>query len=322
MLYALLKFPATVALWLYCRIIVINKPESLKLKGPLLIAANHPNSFLDAIILASLFKQPIYSLARGDVFKNKFFAKLLYSLNIYPVYRTSEGVENMEHNYSTFNACREIFKKNGIVLIFSEGRCINEWHLRPLKKGTARLALSSWEQDIPLTVLPTGINYSNFHHYHKNMHILFGEPMRSDSVEAHETFGKKVTTFNQRLQQELKALVYEIPLADHIKRAEIFQSPVSVYKKILLCIPALAGVIVHLPLHAFAKSIAHKYGSKNDHYDSILIAVLFVAYPWYLLLITALVFGLSGCLWSFSLILLLPFCAWSTLQLRRQSFSA
>jgi len=75
----------------------------------LMIAANHPNSFLDAIILATLFKQPIYSLARGDAFKNKFFAALLKSLNMYPVYRTSEGVENMEHNYSTFNTCREIF---------------------------------------------------------------------------------------------------------------------------------------------------------------------------------------------------------------------
>ena len=130
MLYTLLKFPAKLALYFYCRRISINKKEFLQRDGPLLIAANHPNSFLDAIILATLFKQPIYSLARGDVFANKFYNKLLLSLNMLPVYRISEGAENLEHNYTTFSSCIDIFKKNGIVLIFSEGRCVNEWHLR------------------------------------------------------------------------------------------------------------------------------------------------------------------------------------------------
>ena len=58
-------------------------------------------------------------------------------MNMFPVYRISEGAENLENNYDTFESCKEIFKKNGIVLIFSEGRCINEWRLRPLKKGTS-----------------------------------------------------------------------------------------------------------------------------------------------------------------------------------------
>ena len=75
----------------------------------------------------------------------------------------------MEHNYETFAACKEIFKKDGIVLIFSEGRCINEWHLRSLMKGTARLAISSWEDGIELVILPTGINYQSFNVFGKNI---------------------------------------------------------------------------------------------------------------------------------------------------------
>ena len=134
----------------------------LRKEGPLIIASNHPNSFLDAIILATLFKSPVYSLARGDAFAGKMITKILNSFNMLPVYRVSEGVENLEQNYTTFEACQDIFKKNGIILIFSEGRCINEWHLRPLKKGTARLALAAWQQNIPLEVLPLGINYSKF----------------------------------------------------------------------------------------------------------------------------------------------------------------
>ena len=66
----------------------------LKEKGPLLLACNHPNSFLDAVILDILFEQPVWSLARGDAFSGKTINKILTAVKILPVYRTSEGVEN------------------------------------------------------------------------------------------------------------------------------------------------------------------------------------------------------------------------------------
>lgn len=283
-----------------------------------MIAANHPNSFLDAIILATLFKQPIYSLARGDAFKNNFFAALLKSLNMYPVYRTSEGVENMEHNYSTFNACREIFKKNGIVLIFSEGRCINEWHFRPLKKGTARLAISSWEEGIHLKILPTGLNYNNFRSYDKNLHLFFGNVFGKEVINSNDSFGKNVLAFNQLLQKEMQPLIYEIDTADAEKRKSIFEVKTPVWKKILLFIPALVGVILNFPLYFIAKTIAIQFGSKNDHYDSILIAILFVFFPIYLLLFSLITFFIFQNHVSWLLLLLMPLCAWSWLQVKKQ----
>ena len=79
----------------------------------------------------------------------------------------SEGIENLEDNYTTFEKCIKIFKQKGIVLIFSEGRCENEWHLCRLKKGTARLTIAAWQQQILLQVLPIGVNYNSF--------ILFGK---------------------------------------------------------------------------------------------------------------------------------------------------
>lgn len=144
----------------------------LQQQGPLLIAANHPNSFLDAIIISSLFKLPVYSLARGDAFASNFITKVLRSFNMLPVYRLSEGTENLEYNYATFNSCEKLFQKNKIVLIFSEGNCINEWHLRTLKKGTARLVLNAWQNNIPLKIIPLGINYSSFRFFGKNLFFL------------------------------------------------------------------------------------------------------------------------------------------------------
>lgn len=284
----------------------------------MLIACNHPDSFLDAIIIATLFKRPVYSLARGDAFNNKLYAWLLRSMKMLPVYRTSEGVENMEHNYKTFDACREIFKKNGIVLIFSEGRCINEWHLRPLKKGTARLAISSWKEGIDLTILPLGINYQGFQSFGKNVHLNFGNSISQKDIDHENGFGKSVQSFNTLLLAELQPLVYEIEKNDVATLQQFFEFKISSLQKIGLAIPAAIGYIIHWPLYMPAKIITAKSSLHNDHYDSILVGILFVFYPLYLLLMGLLVYRfMEGWYWLLVFILM-PFCAWSYLQLKKQ----
>ena len=305
-------------MWIYCRIILINNKDLLKIKGPLLIAANHPNSFLDAIILSSLFKQPVHSLARGDAFTKPFYKKLLLSLNMFPVYRLSEGAENLENNYDTFESCKEIFKKNGIVLIFSEGRCINEWGLRPLKKGTARLAQSSWQQGIPLKVLPTGINYQSFTSFGKNIQLNFGKIIIEKDIPATEGYGKTINGFNDKLRNELESLVIKIDSKDQQKIKETFYIPQSAVKKILLFIPAMIACIINAPLYIPVQKFAVKMGGHNDHYDSLTVGLLFLLYPLYVLLIGLIVYWvIGGYLWL-SLLILLPFCSWSYVQLKKQ----
>jgi 1-acyl-sn-glycerol-3-phosphate acyltransferase len=319
LLYNFLKIPAKLALYFYCRKIIINKKELLQSDGPLLIAANHPSSFLDAAILATLFKHSIYSLARGDAFVNNFYKRLLFSLKMLPVYRISEGAENLEHNYTTFSACIDIFKKNGIVLIFSEGLCKNEWHLRSLKKGTARLAISAWQQGIPLKVLPLGINYSSFRIFGKNVILNFGEIITDpDSYQDEKNLpdGKAVIDFNLKLQQQLKNLVIEAEPSDKEKIKKIFFIQQPLIKKILFFIPAIAGLILHAPLYyPVILSIKNR---ANDHYDSIVVGLLFILYPIYLLVITIIVYFISGDLWALLLLILIPFTAWALLQLKRQ----
>ncbi len=316
MLYSLLKLPARLAFYFYCRKLNINKRHYLQSDGPLLIAANHPSSFLDAIILATLFKQPIHSLARGDAFTNNFYKRLLFSLNMLPVYRISEGAENLEHNYTTFSACIDLFKKDGIVLMFSEGRCINEWHLRPLKKGTARLAISAWEQNIPLRVLPLGINYSSFRIFGKNVILNFGEIITEKDIDKGLSQGNAITAFNAILETQLKELVIEANPNDKEKIKRIFFVPQPLLKKILLFLPAVAGWILHAPLYYSVILLVRNRA--NDHYDSVVMSLLFLLYPIYLLGITLGTYLISGNVFCWIFILIIPFTAWSTLQLKRQ----
>jgi len=303
---------------LFCRKIIVNKPEMLKKDGPLLLACNHPNSFLDAVILLTLFKRPVHSLARGDVFKKPFYVKLLNTLKIHPVYRTSEGVENLNTNYETFEICRNIFREHGIVLIFSEGRCINEWHLRPLKKGTARLSFLAWQNNIPLVVLPVGINYSSFRRFGKNMFINFGEVIRREGFDLNEPDGKRYQQFNNRLDDQLQKLVLEIEKNDLPRQKKLLEKKPPLLEKILLFPAAIAGLLLHFILYLPLKSFTVKKSNNNDHYDSILTALLVFSYPFYLLLLTLTLFLVTKNYLSFLLLIILPFTAWAYLRLKPQ----
>ena len=314
-IYSLIKKYSRFAIKIYCTKIIINKPEVLKSKGPLLFASNHPNSFLDGMILTTLLDQPLYSLARGDAFKKTWVNKLLRKLKLLPVYRTSEGVKNLEHNYTTFDACRQTFKENGMVLIFSEGKCENEWHLRPLLKGTARLAITSWKQNIPLTVYPTAFNYSSFRKFGKEVHLYFGEPINPSTVLQHESDGKSFLAFNDQLNEQLKKIVYEIEKDDKYTIRNVFSIRLkrSFY---LLLLPALVGWVLHAPLFYLCKLFAELF-RHSGHYDSVLNSVLFLLYPLYFVLLVITLFMINAIV-GLAMIFLLPFTAWACTQAKYQ----
>ncbi|HEY0059123.1 MAG TPA: 1-acyl-sn-glycerol-3-phosphate acyltransferase [Flavisolibacter sp.] len=317
MFYFLLKLYARLALHIYCRKILVNKPEMLKAEGPLLLAANHPNSFLDGIIMTTVFKNGVHSLARGDAFKNSRVNRFLRSIFLLPVYRTSEGVENLGHNYTTFASCQQVFQKGGIVIIFSEGRCINEWHLRPLKKGTARLAISSWQKGIPLTVVPVGFNYSPFRVFGKNVHIHFGDPLPQQAILEQEGEGKQLLHFNEHLENSLKGLVYEIDPNDRIAIAEKLGHPTPLILKVLLALPAIAGAIIHAPLYYLVKWFTDKHFD-NDHWDSVFNSLAVLLYPIYLLLLCGVAWAFTNFQVALASLVLLPFTAWAYVQVKNQ----
>ncbi len=319
MLYQFGRMLVNLSLKLYCRDVRINTTEFFKTEEPLLLAVNHPNSFLDAIILCTLFDKPVYSLTRGDVFKGKFITKLLRSIKMLPVYRVSEGVENLDSNYKTFEECTDILKQNGIVLIFSEGRCENEWHLRPLKKGTARLAITAWEQNIPVKVLPVGMNYSSFYLFGKNLQINFGSPIeRKDLTTGINDNGRLLNELTGTVQQQLQKLVYEIDAGDLQKRKEKFNVPVSNFKKVLLSIPAILGVLIHWPVYLPLKNFIAKKTTKTGHYDSVIVGLIVLGYPFYMLLWSLIIYLTIGGYWGWSVFILLPFFAWCYVQIKPQ----
>lgn len=318
MLYRLLKILSQLALPIWCRRLTINKPEILKENGPLLLASNHPNSFLDSVLLDTVFQEPVWSLARGDVFKKPFYTKLLTALKILPVYRTSEGVENLSENYKTFEECIAIFRKGGIITIYSEGKCINEWHLRPLKKGTARLAVKAWDENIPLKIVPVGINYSSFSRFGKNIFLNFGEIITATDVINGGADGQRHLAFNNKLKSELEKLVFEIPAGNKELRKEKLGVKISLVKRILLSLPAFLGWLLHLPLFLPVKQFSSQKTKGTDHYDSVITGIFLITYPLYLILITVFLLLITCSWWSLLVLPVFPFTAWAFVQLKPQ----
>jgi 1-acyl-sn-glycerol-3-phosphate acyltransferase len=229
LLYHLVKPIIRLATLFFCRKIYLNTKKYLLTNGPLLLAVNHPNSFLDAVLIGIQFKQPVYFLARGDAFKKQWALKILTALKCIPVYRLREGKEFLSFNEATFEKCRAIFKQNGIVLIFSEGLCVNEWNIRNLKKGTARLAISSWQ--IPeignrLKILPVGINYSSFTRGPKKVFIQFGDYIEQASVSDLQTDGEMYSAINKSIAEQLQQLCWD-GVADEPANNQLFSTLIA-----------------------------------------------------------------------------------------------
>jgi 1-acyl-sn-glycerol-3-phosphate acyltransferase len=140
--------------WIYYRKMTVQGIENVPATGAVILACNHPNSFLDAMVVGIFQRRRIHFLARSDVFNTPLKNWILSQLSMLPIYRLQEGMENLEKNKDTFARCHQILDEDGMILIFSEGLCIQEHRLRPLKKGTSRIALEYTRQGKSIAIVP------------------------------------------------------------------------------------------------------------------------------------------------------------------------
>lgn len=86
----------------------------------------------------------------------------------------------------------------------------------------------------------------------------------------------------------------------------------------MLFIPAVAGLIVHAPLYYFVSWLGNLLIKEEGHYDGKMIALLFILYPVFLLLISLVLFSFTANWLYFLALLILPFTAWSFIQVKKQ----
>jgi len=309
-LYHLFKIAASLAIKIYCRKTVAYFDSNFALDRPTIIACNHPNSFFDAINIAVQYPKSIYFLARGDAFKKPLVARFLKSLHLIPIYRLSEGKENLSKNTETFDACLTLLKQNQTILIFSEGICVNEWKLRPLKKGTARLALMALKDGInDLEIMPTNINYSSFSTNPKESIIHFNASFKpTDLPKSPES------TFYNSFSEHLKSgILNKMVIKDDLNDANLFQTAhtsTTKLSKVLLAIPAFLGFLGNYWIYRIFKRMALKKTKNTVFYDSVLFGMLLLFYPMIIVLLSIVISVIFNFKIGLLFFIAMPVSAW------------
>jgi 1-acyl-sn-glycerol-3-phosphate acyltransferase len=260
-LIRLLKIFIHTALWLFCTDINIRNKHLLKQEGPLLIIANHPNSFLDAIIIGVQYTRRVYFLARGDAFTKKHHRFLLGLLNMIPVYRLREGKQFLHLNEYTFNTTVDLLSKGEAVLIFIEGTCINSHELQPFKKGTTRILEGTHKLSVFPVIHIVGIAYNQLRGIGKKVNI----GIQKMDISAPILLPKDRVDFNKKAFQFLEQNIHPSQLPTIIKKTPLYY--------------------LHLPYYNLVKNFVAKKTKRTVFFDSVLFSLLLFTYPLFLFIL-------------------------------------
>lgn len=121
-LYRLLIWLLRVFSYLYFVEVRVLNPERMPKYGPVILAANHPTSILDAILLALHTRRQIHFLAKSALFRNRLIGALLHRLGAIPVYQAHEIEAHENRNIGVFEEVYKLFERGGCLGLFPEGQ--------------------------------------------------------------------------------------------------------------------------------------------------------------------------------------------------------
>lgn len=150
--------------------------------GPLLVAANHPNSLMDALVLFTASGRGVRPLAKAPLFDGALLGPILRGLGGLPVYRRQDDPAQMHRNEETFDAAVEALRAGDAVLIFPEGISHSEPGVIALRTGAARIALRAEERSgwtLRLRILPVGLTYERKALFRGRVTVAVGETLET-----------------------------------------------------------------------------------------------------------------------------------------------
>ena len=214
------------------RVVVVGAAEHVPPRGPVLFVGNHPNSLIDPIILlvavARDVGRHVRFLAKDVLFRSPF-GPVLRALGAVPVarrvdsddpHRAAEtGAPVSVDNAAAFSAMDEALAEGGAIGVFPEGLSHDEAQLQRLKTGAARIALAAVRShpELPLRLVPCGLNYVSRRRFRSQVLVQFGPPIELEpaliaraAVSPDEERGA-VVELTARIDRALRALTINAP---------------------------------------------------------------------------------------------------------------
>ena len=149
--------------WFYSdvRIVGIHR---IPRTGPILVAMNHQNALVDAILALWVVPRELRITAKATLGESLPGALLMKSVGIIPLSRSSDNPTSPAptRNRHSFETIIEELRNGGAVLVFPEGKSHNEPEIAPLKTGLARAALRARDVGVKnIRIVPIGITFAN-----------------------------------------------------------------------------------------------------------------------------------------------------------------
>jgi len=145
--------------------------------GALIVAANHPNSLVDPLLLAAVLPRPPRWLAKAPLFEGAVARRLLLAFGVIPVRRAHEGGTEAGRE-AVIETAVEALAGGGVLGIFPEGLTHDAARLAPLKTGVGRIAVRAAERLGPretVSVLPVVLHFPEKERFRSEAVVAMGE---------------------------------------------------------------------------------------------------------------------------------------------------
>jgi len=206
--------------WIINNKTILLNSDKIPKNKPILFTPNHQNALSDpmSILLHTRF-QPVW-LARADIFKNKLVIAILQFLKIMPVYRMRDGKENLAKNEVTFTNSVKILENNGALALFPEGAHTGKRQMIAHKKAAPRIVFMAEEmakENLNIQIVPTGIYYSSYWKFNRNVIVNFGDPIPANQFleEYKENPNAAALAMRNKIYDGIKPLVINIKSKKH-----------------------------------------------------------------------------------------------------------
>lgn len=159
-------------------------------EGGAIILCNHFRA-LDPAVIAELHPTDIFFLAKNELFKNKLFSKVLYSLGAFPVDRDGGDVASLIKSV-------RIVKNGHKLVIFPEGtrNKTGTTNLQPLKGGSGLIAVKTKAPIIPIMM----INKSKI--FHKN-YVYVGDPFYLTDYYDKKLSSADISEMEEKIKEQM-----------------------------------------------------------------------------------------------------------------------
>ena len=89
-LYRTVRAVARFWLWFFFKSVDVRHPERVPEDGPVLLCINHPNNFIDSLLVGGALGREVHYLATAALFRNPLVARFLSACGAIPVYRRED----------------------------------------------------------------------------------------------------------------------------------------------------------------------------------------------------------------------------------------